>query len=205
MKEYVIKKVSGTPIDWSVIPKTNIEIYKWTDNDYRPKVNAALCYDKDAIYVKFWAYESEIRCIHKEHNSNVFEDSCVEFFLRPNSDPNYINIETNALGKQLVGFGQKRADRKRIIVSDETMHTVPSVLDASLYNEEMWTMEYQVSFAFLKEQYGDVNIVDDGLRANLFKCGDFTKYVHFGMWNEIESDEDDFHKPEWFGSMIFEK
>ncbi len=205
MKEYTIKKVTGKPVDWNAIPKVEIDTYSWMDNGYVPKVCAALCYDAEAIYIKFWAYETEIRGVQKEHNSQVCQDSCVEFFFRPNSNPNFFNIETNVIGTQLIGFGPERNGRQRVEVDEAVMQIVSSVKDADAYNADVWTMEYRVPFSFLQKYYGELDIVADGLRANLCKCGDFTKFEHYGMWSPIEVEEPDFHRPDFFGSMTFEK
>lgn len=205
MKSYTIKKVNGKPSDWSGIEKAKIDIYKWAENDYRPRTEAAICYDEEAIYIKFWAYETEIRAEHKNHNENVCEDSCVEFFFRTNSHPSFLNIETTVIGKQLIGFGKDRHVRLDVPVEDDVMQIIPSVRDAENYSDDMWTVEYRVPFSFLKKFYGDINVIEDGLRANLYKCGDFTKFEHFGMWNEVDYMPPDFHRPEFFGEMIFEK
>lgn len=205
MKEYAIRKKNGTSIDWDAYEKAEIDTYSWMDNGYAPRVCAALCYDAEAIYIKFWAYETEIRGTYHKHNDNVFEDSCVEFFFRPNSNPNYFNIETNVLGAQLIGFGPARENRERVNVDDVVMQIQPSVKDADNYKDNVWTMEYCVPFSFMKKYYGDMDIISDGLRANLFKCGDFTKFEHYGMWSPVEIESPDFHKPEFFGSMTFEK
>lgn len=205
MKEYIIKKIPENSPCWDSIPKADISAYRWMDNTYRPKVQAALCYNQEAIYIKFWAYETEIRGTHKKHNEQVCEDSCVEFFFRPNSDSNFFNIETNVLGTQLIGFGPERNGRARVEVDDDIMKIIPSVNDAEDYNDTCWTIEYRVPFSFLKRFYGDLDLVKDGLRANLCKCGDFTRFEHYGMWNEIEIDEPDFHRPDWFGKMFFEQ
>ena len=205
MKTYIIKKVNGRPADWSGIEKAKIEIYKWAENDYRPRTEAAICYDDEALYVKFWAYETEIRAEHKNHNESVCEDSCVEFFFRTNSHPNFLNIETTVIGKQLIGFGKDRHVRLDVPVEDDVMQIVSSVKDPENYSADMWTVEYRVPFAFLKRFYGDVDVVSDGLRANLYKCGDLSKYEHYGMWCDIDYLPPDFHRPEFFGEMIFEQ
>jgi len=205
MKEYSIKRVESKPESWENIPKAEIDTYLWMDNGYAPRVCAALCYDSEAIYIKFWAYETEIRATHKNRGENVYEDSCVEFFFRPNSNPNFFNIETNVLGAQLIGFGPARDGRESVDVTDEFMQITPSVKDAENYSGDMWTIEYRIPFALTKKYYGDLDIISDGLRANLFKCGDFTKYEHYGMWSPVEVSAPDFHRPEFFGSMTFEK
>ncbi len=205
MKTYTIKKVNAKPSSWESLEKIQIDIFKWADNDYRPRTEAALCYDSEAIYIKFWAYETEVRGEHKKHNEAVYEDSCVEFFFRPKSNPNFFNIETNVIGAQLIGFGPQRENRLEVAVDEAVMQIIPSVKDAETYDEDVWTMEYRVPFSFLKKYYGDLDIVSDGLRANLYKCGDLTKEEHYGMWNDIDYLPPDYHRPEFFAEMIFQK
>ena len=205
MKEYTIKKVTGKPENWESIPKALIDTYKWMDNGYTPKVEAAICYDEKAMYIKFWAYETEVRGEHHTHQESVCEDSCVEFFFRPNSDPNFFNIETNVLGTQKIGFGPKRGDRATVEVVEADMQITPSVTDAETYCGEVWTVEYRVPFSLTRKYYGELDILKDGLRANLFKCGDCTKFEHYGMWSPVEVPEPDFHVPAFFGKMTFEK
>ncbi len=205
MKEYTIKKVSAKPLDWEAIPKAEIDYFGWMDNVYKPQVFARLCYDNDAIYVKFWAYEDEVRGEHKTHEDGVCEDSCVEFFLCPDSKEEFINIETNCLGCQLIGIGKDRYVRKNIPVNEETMQISTSVKDPAAYSGACWTAEYRVPFSFIKEHFGDVDVVAEGLRGNLFKCGDLTKFEHYGMWSPVLSETPDFHLPEYFGKFVFEK
>ena len=40
------------------------------------------------------------------------------------------------------------------------------------------------------------------LRGNFYKCGDLTRYEHYGMWNPVQSDTPDFHRPESFGELV---
>ena len=42
------------------------------------------------------------------------------------------------------------------------------------------------------------------MKGNFYKCGDDTKYPHFGCWNEVVWEEPDFHRPECFGDLILE-
>ncbi len=205
MKEYVIRKVDKRPENWDGFEKAKIDTFSWMDNGYAPRVEAALCYDSEAIYVKFWAYEKEIRCVHHAHGENVYEDSCVEFFLRPTSDPRYLNLETNALGYMLIGLGTESEGRQDILAKDEEMQFETSVKDAESYQDDMWTLSYRVPFSFLARYYPGVNVVEEGLRGNLLKCGDFTKYEHYGMWSPVENETPQFHIPEFFGKFTFEK
>ncbi len=205
MKEYSIKKVTTGDVQWNTIPKGTIDNYGWMDNGYTPKVEFAVCYDESGLYVKFWAYETEVRGEIKEHGGGVCEDSCVEFFFRPVSDARYLNIETNVLGKQLVGLGEERKGRVRIPVFDDTLKVQSSVQDAAEYKDDVWTVEYKVPFSFLKEQYGDIDFIAEGFMGNFYKCGDKTKFEHYGMWSKVEYFEPDYHRPEFFSKILFEK
>lgn len=205
MKEYIIQKVSAKPTDWEMIPKAEIDYFGWVENDYRPRVFARLCYDSEAIYIKFWAYEDEVRGEHKTHEEGVCEDSCVEFFFCPDSKEDFLNIETNCLGCQLIGLGKDRYVRKDIPVDEDLMQISTSVSDPVTYHDEFWTAEYRVPFSFIKEQFDGADVIEEGMRGNLFKCGDLTKYEHYGMWNPNLSPTPDYHLPEYFGKFIFEK
>ena len=46
----------------------------------------------------------------------------------------------------------------------------------------------------------------EGLRATgtVYKCGDCLPVPHFISWNPIQTENPDFHRPEFFGQMLFE-
>lgn len=204
MKEYTIQKVKGKNVDWEQIPKAEIKNYLWIDNGYAPEVYARICYDDTAIYVKFWAFEEEIKAVYCKHEGHICKDSCVEFFFKPASSSYFINIETNVLGYMLIGIGSDRNDRKNITVDEETMQIVASTKDVESYDGKGWTVSYQIPFSFLEKHYGEIDFIKDGLLANLYKCGDETKFEHYGAWNPVETPTPDFHRPEFFASMRFE-
>jgi hypothetical protein len=41
-------------------------------------------------------------------------------------------------------------------------------------------------------------------RANFYKCGDETETPHFGAWSPVQTPQPDFHRPEFFGRLVFE-
>ena len=42
-------------------------------------------------------------------------------------------------------------------------------------------------------------------RMNLYKCGDNLSHPHFLSWRPIQTEKPDFHRPEFFGEVTFEK
>ncbi|MDU5344496.1 MAG: carbohydrate-binding family 9-like protein, partial [Prevotella bivia] len=42
------------------------------------------------------------------------------------------------------------------------------------------------------------------MKANFYKCGDKTDQPHFLSWQKVDLPKPDFHRPEFFGTIIFE-
>ena len=199
MKEYTIVKKRP----WDDVPKAEISTYKWMNNGYEPRAFTQLAYDNESIYVKHTACETEITVKATEYQDDVWKDSCMEFFMRPACDERYLNFETNALGVLLLHFGTQGERTVLDDIDPAIFVLTPSVQSPENYSSEKWTLEYKIPFDFLRSLYGDFDL-KDGLYANFYKCGDETKYEHYGMWNEIDNPSPQFHIPEFFGRLWFE-
>ncbi len=213
-KKYIIKRVDGSieNVDnvWEDIEPIAVSIFPWDDNGYRPKSEARVFYTSTHIYIRFMAYEDEIVATYTNMNEPVYKDSCVEFFINPtpNTDDRYLNFEMNPYGTLNLGIGADRYDRKAInswylpifnIKSSITPETIGE------YGGEFWWVEYSIPLDFLRELYKDIEFKSGvHMKGNFYKCGDDTKYSHFGCWNEVVWEEPDFHRPECFGDLILE-
>jgi len=203
MKEYTIAKREYSKDVWNTVEELYIDTYRWMTNGYEPKVSAKLFHDGENIYIKFQAEENEITIKHFNMQEDVYKDSCVEFFFRTPSKDTYFNMETNALGVVLLGLGDNGDERERINPDFSIFGLTPSVSDPEKFQGPFWTLEYKIPFSFIKEYLKDFDI-KDGIFANCYKCGDETRFEHYGMWNEVENETPKFHKPEFFGRMYFE-
>ena len=45
----------------------------------------------------------------------------------------------------------------------------------------------------------------EAIKANFYKCADETTTPHYLSWSLIATTEPDFHCPEYFGELVFEK
>ncbi|MDZ4058607.1 MAG: carbohydrate-binding family 9-like protein, partial [Bacteroidales bacterium] len=43
------------------------------------------------------------------------------------------------------------------------------------------------------------------VKANFYKCGDDLPERHYLTWNPVGTEKPDFHRPEFFGDLYFEK
>ena len=193
---------------WKDVPLLEIGNYLWMRNNYKPKVDAQICYSDNFLFLRFEAFEKEIRATYAEINSPVYKDSCVEFFFNPFPEisETYFNFEINPLGAMLVEFGK---DRKRNALSVDEIKGIE--VDASvtapvegLHGAESWRIYCKIPLAIF-ERYYRKEFLFDNAKGNFYKCGDETKFKHYGAWNEIISEKPNFHLPQFFGELIFEK
>lgn len=203
MKTYTVTKHNYTENTWDKITPIKLDVFKWRDNGYEPDVFVKLFHDGENMYVHFTTWETEILGRYRSSADPVCDDSCVEMFLYPDGEKNYMNFETNVLGTLVLGLGAEKEVRDALSDSHEIFDIKASVKKPDEYKDEKWTIEYKVPFSFLKKYYPDYKI-GDPLRANFYKCGEDVRYPHYGMWCEIIAEEEEFHLPEYFGKLIFE-
>ncbi len=68
----------------------------------------------------------------------------------------------------------------------------------------MWEIAYTVPADWMELWFGVRPHSGLEMRGNFYKCGDNTRFEHYGMWNPVKSDHPDFHRPESFGKLILE-
>jgi len=167
---------------------------------YAPVVNARLAHTADAILVRFDVTEKNVKAVATENNGNVWEDSCVEFFVKVPGSENYFNFETNCIGVGLAAKRRSRSDCDHF--DDATMARIErrSSLPLQIIDTKgdcTWSLELKVPFDLL-----GCEDVPEELFANLYKCGDKTEEAHFLSWNPVLTEKPDFHRPEYFGKLI---
>jgi len=199
----------GEPSFWSTIAALKVNHYLWLDNGYRPHVEVRLCHSALNLYVRFDVFEAKIRVRFSQFQDPVYKDSCVEFFIDPFPEKRvgYINFETNAIGAMLVAIGPGRGRRTRIPQADlKGFEIVSSVKGpvSGYHGAEFWTLSYKLPFALFEKYYGDKIKPGQSARANFYKCGDETEIPHFGAWSPVRTPQPDFHRPEFFGRLIFQ-
>lgn len=207
------KRVKDSEISqsiWQSIDPIIISDYPWDENGYKPKVEVRFFYTETRLYLHYTAYEKEIRAVYKEMNEPVYTDSCVEFFFNPDPENHdrYFNFELNAIGTLLLGLGSDRNSRSLIEdVSQDIFNIKSSVGKDNVhdYRDDFWTLEFSIPYSFIEHYYGKQDFTPGKrMKGNFQKCGDETKFPHYGCWNRIDVSQPDFHRPEYFGDLILE-
>ncbi len=198
---------AGNAIDWNAVPVAEIDCYRWLTG-YAPRATAQLVYvEGEAFVLRMTCAENAPRAVYTEYNQPVYTDSCLEFFAIWDSDSDrYVNMEMNARGTLLSNIGADRHERTPILdlcgdifpVTGEisggawaVTATIPLAMIAKLYDldESELATRLTAGYAF---------------RGNFYKCGDETEIPHYGMWNPVGTEKPDFHRPEYFGTLVLD-
>lgn len=196
MEPYMIT-YQATP-SWDNVPSVELHHTGWLE-EAPVRAWAQLCCDDSALWVRMEAEESPVRATLREPLDEVYQDSCLEFFLAPDpADSRYINFEFNPLRNVYLGFGSTRPTRVRQIVSsvEELFRPEP------YYTEKGWGIVYCIPFDFIRNYFPAFQAKGE-MAGNFYKCGDKTAQPHYLSWAPMSTDTPDFHRRQDFGILYF--
>ncbi|MEN7549337.1 carbohydrate-binding family 9-like protein [Rapidithrix thailandica] len=173
---------------------------------YHPEVQFHIAYNEAGIFLKYQVSEESTRAKYAQLNEAVYTDSCVEFFISLNNTQ-YYNFEFNCIGTPLVGYGipgdRERLSHKQIF----NIRTLSSLGDQPFEEKSLatpWTLTIFIpTDAFLYDP--DLQLEGLSCTANFYKCGDELAKPHYISWSPIEYHKPNFHLPQFFGKIAFEK
>lgn len=200
-KSITIPKINGFQ-DIDRFAEGCISMKNWKEYQSGPEVSFRIGYTDTAIHILFDVRKDHARAVYMNSNEAVYEDSCVEFFVKEPGSGFYFNFETNCIGTSLAAKRRSRTDFTHLTEEQIGAVTRKSSLPhkPTDMKDASWTLELTIPFATIGLEH-----VPDRLEANLYKCGDKTDPVHFLSWSGIDTETPDFHRPEFFGELIFKK
>jgi len=89
---------------WDLAPVLQVDQFHASSSSHRPMTTVKLLHDEHDLHVAFRVQDRFVRCVHTEYQSDVYLDSCVEFFLQPVAGGGYFNFEINCGGALLLYF-----------------------------------------------------------------------------------------------------
>jgi hypothetical protein len=193
------------PEPWEKLPPLLVDHYLWLNNGYKPLVEVRLCWSRKFLYIKFRVGEKKAAARYTKFQDPVYKDSCVEFFVDmfPAKKLGYVNFEMNNYGALLAAFGPDRDDRKPLWPEDLAGMTISAGEESRPEVVDSWTVEYTVPLDLFRRLYGEEIRPGHRAAANFYKCGDETPVPHYGAWSPVETPAPDFHRPEYFGELLF--
>lgn len=186
----------------------SISCVDWPDvAPYCPDVKFRIAHTGSDILLQYVVKEEYTRAEAGADNGPVWEDSCVEFFISFTPE-NYYNLECNCAATILCGAGKCKAERAR--ATQEVLDGVKrfTTIPEKKFDTREAPAEWSVCLVIPASTFYKDNITDfSGIRArgNFYKCGDLLPKPHFISWAPITVDSPNFHLPEFFGELNFEK
>ena len=221
-KSYSITEVDLTPSYsellsrelWENISSLEICEFRKESSEHRPKTTCQLLYTANGIYGLFNVEDQYVKAIHSGFQVPVCEDSCVEFFVKPESAKGYFNFEFNACGAILASYitNHKRTpegfegftmlkleDLQRI----QAEPSIPSPVLEEITDPLTWSLAFFIPFDIFAKYANGFKLPEHGTswKANFYKCGDKTSHPHWAAWSPVK--ELNFHLPECFGTIEF--
>lgn len=188
-KEYVFPFSDSTEHS----PEVSVDTFLWENNGYTPRTTAKLAINTEKLMLHMECIECKPLARFTVNGSPVCRDSCMEFFFAPIGDNRYCSLEINANGCFLCCIGTSRYDR----TDTDILLSAPR----AAVKEDRWYIDADISLKKLRNLFGTDQF--DYFTGNFYKCGDKTRYPHYGMWSEVKSETPDFHRPEAFGKLIY--
>ena len=200
---------SDDAVRWEALPALTVGHYLWLGNGYEPKVEARVGCSDHYLYVRFEAFEKRVRVRHLDFQAPVYKDSCVEMFIDPFPDKGlgYLNFETNAAGTMLLGFGPGRHDRVRVPPDDLAGFRIQGSVRGRLGRTDPGRV-------LDRPLPGPADAVPEVLRRRpparasparptSTSAGTRPRSLITGPGRRRGSPTPDFHRPEFFGSLVF--
>lgn len=183
--------------------KTYISEVNWPSYfPYMPSVSVQIARGESHFVVLYHVRGLDLRATAMEDNEMVCHDSCCEFFVADPHDGTYYNFEMNCIGT--IKAAKRRSRQDFELLSAESLQKI--VRHSSLGREQINLLgvhSWRVAFCIPFELMGfDCDSIPEMLYANFYKCADKSDHPHFVSWNPVGTENPDFHRPEYFGTLI---
>lgn len=212
MKELIVKKIdlTGVELDYASITKglfgldwNQIDQAPWqTEFPVNPEVKFQIAYDQESIYVHYHVQEEFVKAQYIRPNENIWEDSCVEFFISFDDRQTYYNFEFNVLGAGLIGYGTSDKASRIRLTAEEILSVSTFTQVKNIQGNKTWDTILVIPISLFGKKADELG--GKTVQANFYKCGDSLPNPHFVAWNKIDFPKPNFHLPAFFGEIKFQ-
>jgi hypothetical protein len=198
-------------LDKAGVEFNNINVANWPGFNYSPTVKFRIAYSNKELYLQYTVKERDLKAVFGvDSASQPYKDSCCEFFVMPQPDKGYYNLELNCIGKGTFAY---RCGDEKVRFGSAVLSKIRR--DSSLGSEpfgtkpgnekEMKAWKLTIAIPFELFSMAKISPVSgETIRANFYKCGDDMPQKHYFSWNPILTPKPNFHTPDYFGLLIFE-
>ena len=172
---------------------------------YRPITSVMLAHTADTLYIKWHVNGIMLKAIYTEDNSDVYKDSCVEFFCLLPDKQHYVNLEFNCIGTCSASRRKSRTEDVKHLSKEELARIQRySSLGRRPFCEIDGQFTWDLCVAVPFDILGIEGELPRSIKCNFYKCADDTSAVHYLSWAPINTPSPDFHRPEFFRELLIE-
>ncbi|TPH12871.1 carbohydrate-binding family 9-like protein [Litorilituus lipolyticus] len=217
MKQYTIPSLANgsfgcatsSQVSWQDIPQLHIATYPWFKQGIKQDTSVKLAASSTHLHIQIIAQDNHSYAVQTQLNHMLIcEDSCVEFFFSPSGElgSDYINLEVNCCGTLHIAYGPNREQRQFIsLESASKISCVSSITSPVKFEQEQdshWQIELTIPFDVIKEiTKKEINL--NHWYGNFYRCGGRVE-PQYSVWNNIDVNQPDYHRPEFFGKLSFD-
>lgn len=199
---------------WSKAETASVDYFYPESSDFHPVTRVRLLYDLDGIHGIFHVEDQYVRCLHTRFQEDVWQDACVEFFVKPKAEAGYFNFEMNCggallnyyiidptpVGPRFVDYVQIPVEIGRLV---QIVTNLPAVVEPEITTPITWALKFFIPFSLFEKYVGPLGVIaGQEWRANFNKCAENNSHPHWATWNPLPYQN--FHLPEHFGRLFFE-
>lgn len=182
----------------------SIGILNWEAFPYAPESTVSAAHDGKNLYLFFRVKGDRLLAIHDKEQSAVCDDSCVEVFLKPESSDYYWNFEFNCIGAINAA---RRLSRNEFTPVDKTgtqlIRRYGTYVGHAPFAEGVKEGEWNIFVILPLNIIGvDATEGETVLKGNFYSCSSGATTEYYLTWNPIKTPEPDYHRPEFFGTII---
>ena len=201
----------GAAAFWAGAQEAAVGQFPWYTGGEKWQAVAQLLYDDQRLYARMVSRgDHHIVAAHTQPNQSVYMDSCGEFFLQPGADPalGYFNVEINCVGTMLMAHGHQR--HGRVFLRPELTEqviiwtSVPGPVKHASPDDDAWEIQVAIPYAVLRAHVAfPTPAPGSEWRGNFYRCAEGTPNPQYSCWSPIGTDAPDYHRPEYFGRLLF--
>jgi Carbohydrate-binding family 9 len=200
---------------WNRAETLEIGNFRPEGSDHRPRTLARLLHSAEGIHGMFQVHDRYVRCLRTNYFDEVWKDSCVEFFAEPKPGRGYFNFEFNCGGAFLCshivnpertpgGFKEFTKLPAEIGRTIRVRSSLPPRTELEIAEPIVWTLSFSIPLSLFEHYVGPLgDLKGQTWRGNFYKCAEENSHPHWASWAPV--DEFNFHRPDCFGKIQFEK
>lgn len=185
--------------------KAYVDTVCWPDEfPYAPDASFSIARSASHIVILYRTDGLDLRAETLQDNGPVWQDSCCEFFVSDPSDGTYYNFEMNCIGTLLASKRKSRSDFRYFGEEELGRIIRHTSLERKRYDMSDEVFQWRTAICIPFSLIGiDGERLPESVRANFYKCADGSAHPHYLSWNPVETPHPDFHRPEFFGRLVF--